>query len=59
MRMLAISTCPLWEYPDGSRAPGMTYNPNHPRVVAWVNVADLEIDGDVYQLLLTRDASRA
>jgi hypothetical protein len=48
-----VHTCPLWEFADGWRAPGMSYDPAKPRVVGWVNVMEVEIHGEPYQLLLT------
>lgn len=56
MRLLAVHTCPLWEYPSGWRAPGMAHDPSHPPVVGWVNVAEVVIAGEVQRLLLTLDA---
>jgi hypothetical protein len=37
----------------------MSYEPDHPRVVGWVNVAAVRIAGATYWLLLTKDAARA
>jgi hypothetical protein len=56
IKVHAHYTCPLWEYPDGRRAPGMTYNPNKPPIVGWVNVMELQIAGEHHRLLLTTDA---
>jgi hypothetical protein len=59
VRIHAIDTCPLWEEPDGSRRVGMAYERDHPPVVGWVNVLDVDIGGVRYQLLLTLAAADA
>lgn len=56
MKMLEVQTCPLWEDSDGSRRPGLEYEPDHPPVVGWVNVAVITIDGRPRLVLLTLDA---
>jgi hypothetical protein len=59
VRLLGLHVCPLWEEQDGARRVGMSYEPDHPRVVGWVNVAAVRIAGATYWLLLTKDAARA
>lgn len=49
MRAVAVHTCPLREYPDGSLRPGMEYDPTPTPVVGVV------IAGAMYRLLLTMD----
>lgn len=57
MRVLAITTCPLWEHDDGRREVGMQAVAVAPRVIGWVNVLTVEINGERHDLLLTLDAS--
>jgi hypothetical protein len=56
LRIDAIHTCPMWEGADGSRRPGVEYDPTPHRVVGWCNVAYVHICGLRYRLLLTLDA---
>lgn len=58
MRSLAVHTCPLWEEPTGQRRIGMDHEPDHPPVVGWVNLHEVEIDGERRLFLLTLDATR-
>ena len=57
--MIAVHTCPLWEGPDGTRRPGVAAESNHPPVVGWVNVMEVEISGRRHRLLLTKEAANA
>jgi hypothetical protein len=52
VKLIAVHTCPLWEEPDGSRRPGMEFEPDHPPVVGWVNVMRLQLHGEEFRLLL-------
>lgn len=56
MRLKHIDTCPVWEEDDGSMRPGMDYEPDHPPVVGWCNIATIELDGIEYKLLLNLNA---
>lgn len=58
LRMIEVATCPLWENADGTRRPGLSYEPEHPPVVGWCNVAVMDIGGELHRLLLTLDAAR-
>lgn len=57
MRPIGVITCPLWEDADGSRRPGMAPESDPPPVVDWVNVLVLELYGEEYRLLLTKEAT--
>ncbi len=57
LKMRAVHTCPLWEDPDGRRRPGLAEEPDHPPVVGWVNVMDVDVAGERHLLLLTNEAA--
>jgi hypothetical protein len=51
VKLKAVHTCPVWEEPDGTRRPGFEEEPDHPPVVGWCNVLDIELGGERYRLL--------
>jgi hypothetical protein len=56
LRLLAVHTCPLWEQHDGQRRVGLEGAPDHPPVVGWVSVMEVELRGERHRLLLRLEA---
>jgi hypothetical protein len=58
LHIIEVAPCPLWDDPDGTRRPGVAYEPDAPPVVGWCNVAVMDIGGEPYRVSLTLDAAR-
>jgi hypothetical protein len=58
VRLHSIATVPIWENADGSRRPGLEPEDGHPPVVGWCNVADIELAGERYDVVLVYEDER-
>lgn len=55
MRCVAVHTVPVWQEPDGSTRYGLTEERDHPPVVGWANLVQVELDSGEQVYLLAVD----